>query len=376
MNESNDDTSTRGGRWGTVAASVMRRPGLSVAAKAVYTVLATYTDKHGWSWVRQERLAADLGRSRAWVHAAVAELEEADIISHDRQFIEGRQRASRYRLIDGIARSAGDRQRVETENRSGRDAFPEERRSGFPRNAVSEKSDPAVEPADTSHHDDNQIKDSLFPARGKDFSDNRGFCQDRDQEVGAASENFISEPQACDASAPETHRQAAGARQVPHTGSGELGGDRSPEMAACSAHSPICVPEDWRPSEADKAWAVARIPCLDLKAFTENFVLSCRANGYRYADINAGWRRWLIEPKGGLPMITPINRDARENHDRSAEGHFRNRHDFGQQDADGARRQRPNRDTSCKAKPGAGETRLAAWASAANRRHQTRPVHG
>jgi hypothetical protein len=33
-------------------------------------------------------------------------------------------------------------------------------------------------------------------------------------------------------------------------------------------------------------------------SFTEMFVLSCQARGYRYANISAAWRRWLLEPKG------------------------------------------------------------------------------
>src|SRR4051812_48850905 len=129
-----------GSRWGTVAASVMRRPGLSVAAKAVYAALATYADRVGWIWVRQETIASDLERSRAWVHAAIAELEEQDLLLHDRQYIEGRQRASRYRLQDGVARRRSDDAESEA---------PE----------VSEQADAAVKPADTSHHDES--KDSF-----------------------------------------------------------------------------------------------------------------------------------------------------------------------------------------------------------------------
>jgi Helix-turn-helix domain len=132
----NMDAHHMGSRWGTVSASVMRRPGLSVAAKAVYAALATYADRAGWIWVRQETIAADLERSRAWVHAAISELEGQGLILHDRQYLEGRQRASRYRLLDGLARRAGDA------------ADP-----------VSEETDAAVQPADTNHHDES--KDSL-----------------------------------------------------------------------------------------------------------------------------------------------------------------------------------------------------------------------
>ena len=123
-----------GSRWGTVAASIMRRPGISVAAKAVYAALATYADRAGWIWVRQETIANDLGRSRAWVHAAISELESEGALLHDRQFIEGRQRASRYRLLDGLTRRAEDAAKQ-----------------------VPEEPDHAVNPADTSHHDEINI---------------------------------------------------------------------------------------------------------------------------------------------------------------------------------------------------------------------------
>jgi hypothetical protein len=210
-----------GSRWGTVAASVMRRPGLSVAAKAVYAALATYADRVGWIWVRQETIASDLERSRAWVHAAISELEEQGLVLHDRQFIEGRQRASRYRLQDGLARRRND------------DA------------EVSEHADAAVKPADTSHHDES--KDS--------FS---GFARES------------AEP----------------------------------------------VPADWVPTVDDIAWARSRHPNLDILAFTETFVLSCQAKGYRYADPSAAWRRWLIEPKGKLPQLpaptTPVQEPVHE----------------------------------------------------------------
>ena len=214
----------QGSRWGTVAASVMRRPGLSVAAKAVYAALATYADRVGWIWVRQETIASDLERSRAWVHAAIAELEEQGLLLHDRQYIEGRQRASRYQLQDGLAR-----------RRTDDDADLAE---------VSEQADAAVKPADTSHHDES--KDS--------FS---GFARE---------------------SAPEP------------------------------------VPADWVPTVDDMAWARSRHPNLDILAFTESFVLSCRAKGYRYADPSAAWRRWLIEPKGKLPQLQtgPVQEPAHE----------------------------------------------------------------
>lgn len=146
------DAHPSGGRWGTVSASVMRRPGLS-AAKTVYATLSTYAGRAGWIWVRQETIASDLERSRSWVHAAIAELEGQGIVQHDRQYIEGRQRASRYRLRDGLPRDAGAASA-----------------------AVSEKNDSAVQSADTSHYD--EPKDSLSRDEGESNQRKRA---DRDQ---------------------------------------------------------------------------------------------------------------------------------------------------------------------------------------------------
>jgi hypothetical protein len=64
---------------------------------------------------------------------------------------------------------------------------------------------------------------------------------------------------------------------------------------------PQTVPNDWVPTAADVAWARQRFPDLDVLDHTERFLLSCRAKGYRYSDISAAWRRWLLEPKGRLP---------------------------------------------------------------------------
>jgi biotin operon repressor len=233
------DAQSKGSRWGTVSASVMRRPGLSVAAKTVYAALSTYADRAGWIWVRQETIASDLERSRAWVHAAIAELEGQGLILHDRQYIEGRQRASRYRLRDGLPREA-------------REAV----------GMVSEESDSAVQPADTSHYDESQ--DSLPRAAG----------ESRLKEAGEDQE-------------------------------------------------PAPVPTDWVPTAADITWAKARHPDLDVLAFTETFVLSCRAKGYRYSDPSAAWRRWLIEPKGRLPVraqpspeaVSNLHHDQDQHHD-------------------------------------------------------------
>ena len=145
-----------GGRWGIVAASVMRRPGLSVAAKATYSALATYADRNGWIWVRQSTLAADLERSRPWVLAALAELESAGLLQHERRFVEGRQRASRYRLLDGITRFPAANDQPDLDVDQDLAGLAEQ---------VSDVRDSGVSRPDTNHNEDSSLSLSLSYAR-------------------------------------------------------------------------------------------------------------------------------------------------------------------------------------------------------------------
>jgi hypothetical protein len=271
-----DNFPVEGGRWGTVAASVMRRPGLSIAAKATYAALATYADRLGWIWARQSTIAADLERSRTWVLAALAELEAAGMLLHERQFIQGRQRASRYRLLDGIKRFAS------TNNESNLDTSANDSPQDLADlpHPLSDITDSGVSRHHTNHHD----KDSRLSLSGG-----------REKEPNQKHVHQEKEDQL----------------------------------------KPEPVTADWVPTAADVSWAKARHPHLDVLAFTEQFVLSCRAKGYRYVDPSAGWRRWLLEPKGRLPLIpspalprTSANRTADQDtrHDRSANYHDHHRH--------------------------------------------------
>ncbi|PWC74112.1 helix-turn-helix domain-containing protein [Azospirillum sp. TSH64] len=55
------------------------------------------------------------------------------------------------------------------------------------------------------------------------------------------------------------------------------------------------VPADWMPTADDLAWAGSRFGTVDLGRHVEGFVLRCQAHGYRYRDISAAWRAWLIQ---------------------------------------------------------------------------------
>jgi len=54
-------------------------------------------------------------------------------------------------------------------------------------------------------------------------------------------------------------------------------------------------PEDWQPGDDALIWAANRYPEADLAASVEAFILKSRAKGYRYHDLTAGWRVWLIQ---------------------------------------------------------------------------------
>lgn len=55
------------------------------------------------------------------------------------------------------------------------------------------------------------------------------------------------------------------------------------------------VPADWMPNADDLAWAGSRFGAVDLGRHVEGFVLRCQAHGYRYRDISAAWRAWLVQ---------------------------------------------------------------------------------
>ncbi len=55
------------------------------------------------------------------------------------------------------------------------------------------------------------------------------------------------------------------------------------------------VPRDWMPSSDDLAWATARFGTVDLAQHVEGFTLRCQAHGYRYRDVGAAWRAWLMQ---------------------------------------------------------------------------------
>lgn len=75
-----------------------------------------------------------------------------------------------------------------------------------------------------------------------------------------------------------------------------LHSEHNPDSLATRGRGPMSdVPADWMPNADDLAWARGRFGTVDLGRHVEGFALRCQAHGYRYRDISAAWRAWLIE---------------------------------------------------------------------------------
>ena len=72
-------------------------------------------------------------------------------------------------------------------------------------------------------------------------------------------------------------------------------GIRAERTEGYPSGEPQSVPSDWMPSAADLTWARAQHGNVDLDRHVEGFVLRCQAHGYRYRDISAAWRAWLVQ---------------------------------------------------------------------------------
>ncbi|MFD1623448.1 helix-turn-helix domain-containing protein [Azospirillum griseum] len=59
------------------------------------------------------------------------------------------------------------------------------------------------------------------------------------------------------------------------------------------------VSDHWSPSAGDRAWAATRFPDVDLDRHAELFRQRCQAHGYRYKDVGAAWRSWLLQDFAG-----------------------------------------------------------------------------
>jgi hypothetical protein len=136
---------------------------------------------------------------------------------------------------------------------------------------------------------------------------------------------------------PDTLHRQAGGRQVV---------DREPANAKPIAKQ---VGEDWTPSATDRQWAATRFPDVDLDRHAERFVQQCRAHGYRYRDVAAAWRSWLLQDMARIAQQpAEPTRNPADRANRSASGRHNVSRSASRQAAD-------------------AEQRLSAWASVAAR---------
>ena len=101
---------------------------------------------------------------------------------------------------------------------------------------------------------------------------------------------------ATDSPCPAASHEQPEPEQIPDTlhrrACGRQGIDRESPVAEPVAGQ---VAEDWTPAPADRQWAATRFPTVDLDRHAERFVQQCRAHGYRYRDVTAAWRSWLLQ---------------------------------------------------------------------------------
>jgi hypothetical protein len=234
----------------------------------VYTSMATRAARNGHLEFCQQTMARDLGMSRSWVNAGARELEQRGLILVERRFIGRLQRSSRYALLDGIRKTEA---KGADSGGLGEDSPPP---GGSYPDPVGETTSALLD----------TVVDHGAEHDGKGCQPTDGALQLADQlrrqRADTSHESQIHIPlsdrcQRADRSSNQDSARSAG------------------------------IAPDWRPSVDDLAWARARNPLLDTDAFTETFVLTCRAKGYHYADPSAAWCLWIADPKSPLPLLKP-----------------------------------------------------------------------
>jgi hypothetical protein len=245
-------------RWGIIETDVLFNLRLSMGARYVYAAIAGSVNARGETEFCQATFAARAGRSRPWLNAALLELERFGLLRVERVYADGLQRANRYVLTDRLERNGGKGREPNPVGETPLETDLDIRQESF--QAGSDQSTgagctsvdgadslvaSAVKPADTSHDSDSDLS--------------------------------LSEPRE---------------RANRDTGKGRDGDQERP-----------AIPPDWTPNADDLAWASKARPGLDVPAFTERFILACRAKPYIYADYHTAWRQWILTPKSPLPMI-------------------------------------------------------------------------
>lgn len=109
--------------------------------------------------------------------------------------------------------------------------------------------------------------------------------------AGDAAGMDIPDDSQADSPCPSASHEQPEPEQIPDTLQGRAG--RDPAAARQVAAQEVA--EDWTPSDADRHWAASRFPGVDPDRHAERFVQQCRAHGYRYRNVTAAWRCWLLQ---------------------------------------------------------------------------------
>jgi hypothetical protein len=279
-------------------------PAIGAAEFAVLMVLLLHSDRQGMCFVGQKTAAAYFGMSRTWANSAIANLAGAGLIERSRQFqSKGGETSCIYRLLnlDGSPlrkgpsvnspdpATSGDM--PATADTSGEPYLTDDE---TPPTSRCQHADTPSHSADTASFSNPSADTGCRPA---DTNMTHTIKEDSLLRVRGVSDGFQGQDGIRGRDRGSNNDSERG--RVQHSGPSvsAVGFSDSPDTPS--------LPDNWTPSRDSAAWALARIPDLDLLRFTENFVLSCNAKGYRYRDLDSAWRRWLIEPKTALPKLAP-----------------------------------------------------------------------
>ncbi|WP_207461550.1 helix-turn-helix domain-containing protein [Azospirillum sp. SYSU D00513] len=224
-------------RWGRIPAWWLDHPELDADGLAVLAALATYADDQGVCWPSQATLAAKLKRSRPTVNRILGRLGEMGLVAIERRSAK-----------DGARLSCRYRLRLS----------PDGTESG-----VEAASKASVEEGRAQHVQEHARKEAVQPANRPD-SETDSPCS------------------------PASHEQPQ-PEQIPDS------------LCRREQGQADAVPEGWTPAAGDLRWGREQFPHIDLDRHVEGFVLRCRAHGYRYRDVGAAWRAWLIQDAARKP---------------------------------------------------------------------------
>lgn len=73
----------------------------------------------------------------------------------------------------------------------------------------------------------------------------------------------------------------------------------------------------WCPSDAALLQAMQRFPDADIALHVEGFISKCRAKGYAFRDVEAGWWSWLLEDMSDTAKTMRAFRGRTPKHEKS-----------------------------------------------------------